>query len=309
MVERSDEARPGEESPLGRTYRDPEPEDPAVIRTDIDETRERMSETLDEIGDRLNPHHLKEQVKHNIREATIGRAETMARNAADQVRETQHTIMDTIRDNPIPAAMVGIGLGWLIWNGRKEASYDNTRIVFRGSPYLDQQVAGGAYGSAYAEEPGTIERVRERAGDIGENVRERVGELADEAREAVSDLTERTQEAVGSTTARAREMAGSLAQETRYRSHRIEDRFQQTMHETPLAVGAAAAALGLAVGLAAPTTRREAELMGGARDQLVDRVREVAQETTEKVQHVAERVMGEAQTTAEEAAREEGLSS
>ena len=49
--------------------------------------------------------------------------------------------------------------------------------------------------------------------------------------------------------------------------------------------------------------------MGGARDQLVDRVREVAQETKDKVQHVAERVMDQAQTTGKEAAREEGLAS
>ena len=97
----------------------PGEDDPSVIRADIGETRRRMSYALDEIGERMNPQHLKEQVKHGVRDATIGRAEDMARHTADRAREARHTIMDTIRENPLPAAITGLGLGWLVWNGRK----------------------------------------------------------------------------------------------------------------------------------------------------------------------------------------------
>jgi hypothetical protein len=117
MVER-DPTILGNDAPRG--------EDPAVIRAEIHETRERMGETIEEIGERLNPNRLKEQVKDNIRDATIGRVENMATNAVERVNETRRTFTNTIRENPIPAAMVGIGLGWLIWNQRRQSSFSGT---------------------------------------------------------------------------------------------------------------------------------------------------------------------------------------
>lgn len=291
MAERIERDVRVDETIVVRPDDDADRADTAAIHAEIRETRERMGHTLEDISERLNPDHIKDQVKHNIREATIGRAEDMARNAADRVTETRHSIMDTIRDNPLPAAMVGAGLGWLFWNGRKEDSYS------RGGPYADINVARRPspagedwYArSTYDDEPGVMERASGRA------------------QHAVTDLAGRTQEAASGVADRARSAAGHIAEETRYRTHRVEDRFQGALQETPLALGAAAVALGLAAGLSAPATRKESEFMGGARDQLVERAREVAGETTEKVQRVAERAMDEAQTTAGEAAREQGL--
>src|SRR3712207_7251796 len=120
----------------------PRGEDPAVIRAEIHETRERLGETIEEIGERLNPNRLKEQVKENIRDATIGRVETMASQAVERVSETRRTFVNTIRENPIPAAMVGVGLGWLFWNQRTQGSYAGTR---RGSADISSRAyaAGG----------------------------------------------------------------------------------------------------------------------------------------------------------------------
>jgi hypothetical protein len=102
---------------------------------------------------------------------------------------------------------------------------------------------------------------------------------------------------------RTQHAAQAVAQQTRTQVRRVEDRFD----EQPLVVGAATLALGLAAGLALPPSDREVRLMGDARDRLVDRVKDVAEEAAGKVQHVAARVMDEAQDTAREAARDEGL--
>jgi ElaB/YqjD/DUF883 family membrane-anchored ribosome-binding protein len=360
MAERTDELGLGEERPLGQTERVTEQgktdeDDPAAIRAEIRETRERMSDTLEQLGERLNPRHLKEQVKHDIREATIGRVETMARSAADRVNDTRRSITDVIRENPIPAAMVGVGLGWLYWNSRSQGSQLDGSKMSRGSWQAGGTLAGrsaggystgygggaggragasGGYGSAgyrtgygsgssvggYTGDSegaeGTLDRVRDRAGDIGDtvkekasdfggSVKEKAGALAGRAQEVAGNVADRAQQVAGTVADRAQEMAGSVADQTRYQARRLEDQF----YEHPLAIGAAAIALGLAAGLAVPETRKETELMGDARDQLVDRVREVAGETKDKVQHVAERVFDQVQTTAKDAAREEGLTS
>jgi ElaB/YqjD/DUF883 family membrane-anchored ribosome-binding protein len=286
--------------------------DPAAMRAEIRETRARVGETLEAIGERLNPQHIKAQVRDNIRDATIGRVQHMAHSAVDRVNETRSNIVDTIRENPIPAAMIGIGLGWLFINGRRQggasyggASYGgasadrydaryNVRYAgepraYAGYPYgSDQYGAGGSAGQG----EGAIDRARERAGEVGRDVRDTAGQLVDRAQHAAGAIGERAQE-----------VASTVADRTRYQARRVEDRF----YETPLVAGAATLALGLAAGLAIPATEREVALMGDARDRLVDRAREVAQETTEKVQHVAGRVMDEVKTTGAEAARSEGL--
>ena len=283
MAERADDQWPG----AGRTDAGDviEVEDATIIRAEIVETRERMSDTLDEIGERLNPHVVKEQVtervKDGIRDATIGRVEHMARNAADKVSETRSSIADTIRDNPIPAAMVAIGLGWLALNGRKDDSRDGFRRPERyGTGY-------GEYG-ARGEDESLLDKARDRAGDLGSS-----------AKNAAESVVDGAQSAVGAVAHGAQDLAGAVVDRTRRGAGRVEN----TFYDNPLAIGAASLALGIAAGLAAPPTDREVQLMGNARDRLVDRVKDTVKETADKAQHVAERAVEETK----HAAREEGL--
>jgi hypothetical protein len=48
---------------------------PDDIQRDIEETRDRLSETIDAIQDKLSPDKLRTQATDAVREATIGRAE------------------------------------------------------------------------------------------------------------------------------------------------------------------------------------------------------------------------------------------
>jgi gas vesicle protein len=316
----------------------------AFLRAEIRETRERMSETLDELSDRLNPNRLKAQVKENIREATVGRVETMARNAADRVNETGHGMVDKIRANPIPAAMIGIGLGWLLFGGRRrddrttwERSYvsggqwDGTTgyvgDLSATTPRLMQDDANGGMGSTVNHDPGVVDRVRDRVTGIGETVRdttselvagasERVGETRERVVERVSDVTDRAGEKISDVADRARYMAHNVSDGTRRGLHTATDRFDTTLNENPVAIGVVALAVGMAAGLAIPESRRERELMGPYRDQLADRVRDRVDETRERVQHVADRVVEETKDAAREvveeaktSAKQEGLMS
>ncbi len=271
MSERTDPTIMGKEVPIGAG-------DPAVIRAEIDETRERMGETIEEIGERLNPNRLKEQVKENIRDATIGRVETMAHQAVDRVNETRRTFTNTIRENPIPAAMVGIGLGWLFFNQRQQGSsggapYASGRGRTRADVSTRAYAAGTEFSGPYAEPSAAFnarEGIIDQGAGVADAVKDKAGELAD----------------------RAQNVAGSVADQTRTQARRVEDQF----YDNPLAIATATLALGLAAGLAVPATRAEVELVGEARDKFVDRMRNVARETSEKVTQVAERVMDEAQS-------------
>jgi len=80
-------------------------------------------------------------------------------------------------------------------------------------------------------------------------------------------------------------------------------RLRHMVEENPMRLGLVGVALGSAVALAVPETRRENQMLGEARDSIVERAQSTAQNTLQKVQHVAEEVG----TTVEKEARYAGL--
>ena len=71
------------------------------------------------------------------------------------------------------------------------------------------------------------------------------------------------------------------------------------LHENTLTVGALAVGTGAAIGLAIPETSKEHEVMGEARDTVVEKAQEKAQDAQQRVQRVAEEAQGAAQQEAE----------
>ena len=351
MAERSDELRTSAS------------EDPAAIRAEIEDTRARMSDTLDELGERLNPQVVKERVKDSIREATLGRVEDMARKTKERLDDTSLTLMETIRENPVPAAIMAVGLGWLIVNGGRRRSQSDRHVAlarfdddreqqdwYRGGTRrmdygeeLDEYEQGESYGmesgyagSAYSgsergdrgvrgrasELAHTVrekaddlahraqdvagragERVRETAGHVSERARETAGRVRERARDTAGRVGERARDVAHRTSERTRDVASNVAETSRRQARRVEDMY----YENPIGVGLAVAAAGFAVGLGTPRTDVETRLVGDQRDQIVDRVKEVARDKKDKVQHVAERVIDEGKRTAKDALRDEGL--
>lgn len=304
----------------------------SLIRTEISDTRHRMSGTLDELAVRLSPTRFKRQLTNDIRDATIGRVETMARDARGRVNDTRASIIDTIRENPIPAAMAAVGIGWLFMNrsdsgARREQRFlaDRSRSANREewaaqhrSDYDSASLAAGdrheGYGEfdrgeywheadASSERQGQVERVRERAHHVSDAARERMHETGERARE----VTSRARESTRNLASRTRERTMSVGRATRDRAVRAERRVEDAYRENPLALGAAALALGFVAGISAPRTRRETEWMGERRDTFVDRVKHELEDVKEKAQHVGSRVLEESKEVAKEAAREEGL--
>ncbi len=60
------------------------------------------------------------------------------------------------------------------------------------------------------------------------------------------------------------------------------------MDENPLALGLAALAVGVVVGLSIPSTEVENQYLGETRDQLLDRAKGLAQQTAQQVTSTAE---------------------
>lgn len=103
----------------------------------------------------------------------------------------------------------------------------------------------------------------------------------------------------------AQERASQLSEGAQEQAQRAKGGFQRMLQENPLAVGAVAVGLGAAVGFSVPETQKENRAMGEARDGLVERGKEKAEELKPKVESVAE----QAQSAAREEAQNQNLSS
>jgi ElaB/YqjD/DUF883 family membrane-anchored ribosome-binding protein len=314
------ESTRGEETRLGNdiTREAMESSDPDVqvqeVRASIERTRADMSETIEELQERLNPTHLKEQLKEQVaeqyehakervRDATIGKVENMVERASDAVYETRRSIVDTISANPVPSALVGIGLAWLLMNGRSDSARARHRSAQRARGEWDYSddvqrryyagAAGSGHGYGYGsgrrgeswdgQASGALRGAARSAGDAvhggAAQVREAGSHLADRARETASGVVHQAQHAVE-----------YVSEQAHHQAQRVEERFDSAMRESPLAVGAIALAVGTALGLAVPQTRRENQLMGDTRDALMDKAQTVAHDAMEQVQEVAEQM-------------------
>jgi ElaB/YqjD/DUF883 family membrane-anchored ribosome-binding protein len=225
---------------------------PEEIEREIERTRDRMSRNIDELGDRLSPSNLKEEAKSKIKDAAQGAVS----NVGEQARRTSSRLVEVIRENPLPVIAVGAGVTWLLTQRSKgEVSGD--------------RMAQYAYtGPERRQSHGVKDRVGSAVSGVKESVSEAVGGVAERA----SELKERAGERIGNVGGRAR-----------WQTQRLKTNLEHAADENPLALAIGAAVAGLALGLLLPGTQREDELMGPARDQLVDR----AGETVERAKDAA----------------------
>ena len=245
------------------------------LRLELAHTRAQMSETVYALQSRANPTYVREQ-------------------ATEQVKNSG--LAQTVRDNPIQAALIGagmIGLAWLIAGGRsQDAGTGSGQQSLPGASYTEPYRQDYPYGSPTGYDYGDAGSEQGRVGRSAEQARQRAGEMSGQARERMSQAGDRTREQAGRAQAQAQEQA-----------QRAQGGFERALQENPLAVGIAAIGIGAAVGLAIPSTAKENELMGETRDQLATRAQRQVQEASQRAQRIAQ----EARSAAEEEASRQNL--
>ena len=298
----------------------------AELRAEIADTRDEMSETIDALQDRLRPRNIvanaTERIKHKTSETMHSVAESAGETASyvgDRSRDVMGGFMDTLREHPIPAALIGTGAAWWLWRSRtgspreatdfedryrREGEYPYER--YRESGWLDRiknnpvPAALASFGLTWlalaGERTAGPIRSRQYAGDDDRDWSDRESPgMVDRAREYASE-----------TVSRSREYASDAADTVRRTGRRAKDQMQRVMEQNPLLIGAGALLVGAAFGLAIPETERENEWLGEARDRVVDRAQEMARDAASQVQNVATEVRDAAAGIVDAATKPEG---
>lgn len=222
------------------------------IERDLGSIRAEMSHTLEEIQQRFSPGELLDHALRGLRRAGRGSSDVLA------------SLGESLKDNPVPLALIGTGLAYLA-------------VSTRSHGHEEHREAGG--GSSLKERlSGAADRAKETTSSTFEQARGRIAEARGSAREAVSGALGRARGAAGQASERARERARNLGRTT-----------SRVMHDQPLLVAGLGIAIGALLGAALPPTRREDEVLGPRRDELAHKARQVGEE----VQREAESVTAE----------------
>jgi uncharacterized protein YjbJ (UPF0337 family) len=295
--------------------------EPRDIEAEIEETRAVIGERLDEIGERLTPENVKVAAKQKVREkaveakdAAVGKLRGVKDAAAESVGSAAHEAKERVqragtatvtfaRDNPMPLALIGVGLGWLVASNMKrraerERLYE-PREYYGPRDYGARQYFGSSPYPGPGDWPETAERFPSgfaapeeavRAGGERDELGGKVRRAAGSARERVSHAAHRVEQRVEHAGARGRELADrARAGVGRARSNAVD-----LAYDNPLAVGAAALFAGIGVGLLLPPSRRENEMIGETRDRIVGGAREAVEEVGRAVKETARDVAGAA---------------
>jgi len=334
----------------------PEDETPemAEARTQIEETRAHMSETIDAIKEQLSPATLMAEAKesvmataadaaHELKTATVDKAQEVVgnvidrakdaasnamdivHNAADYVAEkaapvvdsakqqltpamdaaktvVEHsrqlapavkgageTIVDTIKMNPIPAALIAIGIGWLLAAPRKAAypSYD-TRADSESDLLKDPSIYPDS------DHSNKLSRTWDNVGDSMSHMAANAKEMASSAKDKVTDIASKAGQQASGLASTAKDQAATVATVAKDKTQQTVSFLDEWVHDEPIAAGAIALLVGAAVGLALPSSSQENRWLGPTRDQLALKAAETAQEVAGKVQDAAQNALGSA---------------
>jgi len=235
------------------------------IEREIEETRARMSQNIDELGDRLSPGNLKHEAKTAIRHV----AQDAVSNVGEQARRTGWRLVDVIRENPLPVIAVGAGVTWLLTQ-RSNSEISGNRMARYAYTGPDRR-----QGDSWQHGSGLKGRVDEAVSGVKETVSEAASGIKGRAGELAGD--------VGELRTRAEERVGKFRGQASRQTRRVKTNLEHAAKENPLIVAIGATVVGLALGLLLPGTERENEMMGSTRDQLMDR----AEKTAERVKDAA----------------------
>jgi len=294
----------------------------AELEAEIDQTRNAISGDLRTLGERLDPAHLKAEAKEVIVEAKNVAVDTLheAKNVAtDTFREVKESAVATVnekvdelrenvrvaerqtlsflRHNAVPLALIGIGVSWFVanrnrresrWEGEYRRMPDDWSYDSRGRDRPDparqqaSRLAGGAREAAT--------QARERAGRWVDDAGQRVQGAAGQVR----DYAQRELEHAGQSARHAEQKVTEAAHRARDFASREFDHardYTRDMSEAhPLALGAAAVAAGIGIGLLLQSTEPEQRLLGESKERLLGDAKGAARDIAQTAKHAAREV-------------------
>lgn len=324
------------------------PQDLDALEGDIRASRARIGGTVDALRDRTSrlrdslarwsPQSLMENtMKHTYTPATpdtpsqrshqhqsdrYESGQTVHYKGSRSQSSTGGSMLSSMTGNPIPLALVGIGLGWLALSS---TGYDR-RIARSGTVRSARHRMGDAVGYARESLNSATDSVRSAASSAYGSASGAVGSAYDSASGTVSGMMGGSdddhapgrdhasgrddihgQRQSQGYTSRGMSRLSSMAPSTdhlRHRAHDMTTGFWDMVEDHPIVAGVMGVALGAAIGAALPGTRYEKQWVGDYADEATERAKTIAKDAFDRGTRAAQAAAQTAVESAKEDVRE-----
>lgn len=226
---------------------DKSPED---LEREIDAKRASISNLVDSLESRFTPGQLFDQALSY----TKGNGGEFFQNLGT-----------TLKNNPVPTVLTGVGLAWLAMNQNKPFQPGSTS-------------SGSGLGGKVSQVVDQVSQAFSGAGDRLHGAADTARDHGQSLRSKAGDLSERATDSLDATASQLTDKAHDVGQRVQQQASEVKGQFEQLLKEQPLVLAAIGIALGAALGAALPSTRKEDELMGQTRDDLADTLKSKGQE-------------------------------
>jgi len=237
----------------------------ADVEAEVEASRNNLDRNVEALKQKMTPGQLFDEA---------------ARMLGASGQQVGAKFVEQAKANPMPLAVVGLGLAWLmVSNGKSHAAAEPRS--FAAADYGDYGDEGGAGDGLKEKTQQTAQSLSDKAHGLGDALKDKVAG----ARASAVDTARSAAQSLNGAAAEARDKAGLAAQQ-------VQRTFAQTLESEPLLLAGLGLIVGVAVGAAFPSTEAENRLMGEHRDHLVDKGKDLAQSGLEKAADAAEATYG-----------------
>ncbi len=260
------------------------------IERDIDRDRNHLSQTISALEDKLSPGQIFDQVWSYAR-----------RNGGT----FSDNLVRTVSNNPVPVIMTAVGIAWMAMGRsrddyREEAWYSEdsdypTRASYGVDPAYDEDIYdediqelygdSGYVDNAFGSSATTTSSL---AGSTAESTTDKARQKVKGLKDDLSSKARHARDGASESLHRAGDKARHLSRDARRSAQQARERsrrqWQQASHgardffeANPLAIGAAALAVGALLGAALPETEAEKRLLGEKGEHLKDKAKSLVE--------------------------------
>lgn len=232
----------------------------AEIEREVEDARGRVDRTVEALKDKMQPKELFDEATR-IMGGTSNKVLT--------------TAVEQLRENPIPIALIGLGVAWLAISQTRRSSAASSGYPEGYYPTYE----------GYDEEETLRAKVRAKA----DAAKAKLADTAEKAKARLADAQTQAGDGIATARGKVSEYA-HLAQDKAGEYGRVaRQRFDETLDHEPLVIGAIGLAVGAAIGAALPATPVERRYFGPARGKALD----AAKTQLDQVKDVAQRAYGQ----------------
>ncbi|QKK33121.1 DUF3618 domain-containing protein (plasmid) [Rhizobium indicum] len=298
----------------------------ADLQREIDQDRQRIGDRIDAIQERMSPGQLVDEVLAYAKGSGGG--------------EYVSNLGKALKANPLPVALMGVSLAWLMAKGSSANPpanhqgepeyplYPANGVVRRlgppetenGTRYSHFADSSGKRLKALTDETGhraghfvdeagkTYRGFADATGRHVDQITDETGAMFDAATGWAAERWEQAKSAANGMSARASAAASSLSAQSSSAATSLQEQTSKLneviltqFRDQPLVGGALAFAVGAAIGAALPHTDTEDELLGEASDSATDKLGARALDVVDQGKDVASEVYGKAALVASDA--------